>query len=131
MGEQNARGSRTCLTKPTASSRSRFGVFPIWDSVTGTLRTRAGQHAEERRQAIAQAADKARHTRDLLARHGIACPTITGAGTSTFEFETASGVYTELHCGSYIFMDADYGRNRDRDGGPFTTFEPSLLSGRR
>jgi putative serine dehydratase-like protein len=23
-------------------------------------------------------------------------------------------------------MDADYGRNRDRDGGPFTTFEPSL-----
>ena len=24
-------------------------------------------------------------------------------------------------------MDADYGRNRDRDGGPFTTFEPSLF----
>jgi 3-hydroxy-D-aspartate aldolase len=86
---------------------------------------------DERRQVIAQAADKAGHTGDLLARHGIACPTITGAGTSTFEFETASGVYTELHCGSYIFMDADYGRNRDRDGGPFTTFEPSLLSGRR
>jgi len=77
-------------------------VFPIWDSVTGTLRTRADQHAEERRQAIAQAADKARHTRDLLARHGIACPTITGAGTGTFEFETASGVYTELQCGSCV-----------------------------
>jgi D-serine deaminase-like pyridoxal phosphate-dependent protein len=38
----------------------------------------------------------------------------------------ASGVYTELQCGSYIFIDADYGRNRDREGGPFTTFEPSL-----
>jgi hypothetical protein len=24
--------------------------------------------------------------------------------TRTFEFETASGVYTELQCGSYIFM---------------------------
>jgi hypothetical protein len=24
-------------------------------------------------------------------------------------------------------MDADYGRNRDRDGGPFTTFEPRLF----
>jgi hypothetical protein len=24
-------------------------------------------------------------------------------------------------------MDADYGRNRDRDGGPFKTFEPSLF----
>ena len=62
------------------------------------------------------AADKAGRTRDLLAHHGIACPTITAAGTGTFESETASGVYTELQCGSYIFMDADYGRNRDRDG---------------
>ena len=34
-----------------------------------------------------QAADKAGRTRDLLARHGIDCPTITGAGTGTFEFE--------------------------------------------
>ena len=92
---------------------SRLGPAPtrLWD---------------ERRQAIAQAVDKAGHTRDLLARCGIACPTITGAGTGSFEFEAASGLYTELQCGSYIFMDADYGRNRDRDGGPFTTFEPSL-----
>jgi 3-hydroxy-D-aspartate aldolase len=56
---------------------------------------------EERRQTIAGAAEKAGHTRDLLARHGIDCPTITGAGTGTFEFESASGVYTELQCGSY------------------------------
>jgi 3-hydroxy-D-aspartate aldolase len=32
-----------------------------------------------------------------------------------------------LQCGSYIFMDADYGRNRDRDGNPIGTFEPSLF----
>jgi 3-hydroxy-D-aspartate aldolase len=82
---------------------------------------------DERRQAIAQAADKAGRTRDLLTRHGIECPTITGAGTGTFEFETGSGVYTELQCGSYIFMDADYGRNRDRDGEPTKAFEPSLF----
>ena len=68
-----------------------------------------------------------RRTRDLLARHGIECPTITGAGTGTFEFESASGVYTELQCGSYIFMDADYGRNLDRDGAPTKAFEPSLF----
>src|SRR5207253_6844632 len=82
---------------------------------------------DERRQAIAQAADKAGHTRDLLARHGIECPVITGAGTGTFEFEAASGVYTELQCGSYIFMDADYGRNLDHDGAPTKAFEPSLF----
>jgi 3-hydroxy-D-aspartate aldolase len=78
-------------------------------------------------QAIAQAAEKAGRTRDLLAHHGIECPTVTGAGTSTFEFESASGVYTELQCGSYIFMDADYGRNLDRDGAPTKAFEPSLF----
>jgi len=27
----------------------------------------------------------------------------------------------------YIFMDADYGRNRDRDGEPTKTCEPSLF----
>jgi D-serine deaminase-like pyridoxal phosphate-dependent protein len=42
------------------------------------------------------------------------------------QFEWAGGVYTELPCGPYIFMDADYGRNLDRDGGPTTAFEPSL-----
>jgi 3-hydroxy-D-aspartate aldolase len=32
-----------------------------------------------------------------------------------------------LQCGSYIFMDADYGKNRDRDGEPTNAFEPSLF----
>jgi len=48
-------------------------------------------------------------------------------GPAPGAFEAASGVYTELQCGSYIFMDADYGRNRDRDGTPTRAFEPSLV----
>ena len=47
--------------------------------------------------------------------------------TGSFEFEAASGVYTELPCGSSIFMDADYGKNRDRDGEPTKAFEPGLF----
>ena len=82
---------------------------------------------EERRGAIAQAAEKAGHTRELIEKNGLSCPVVTGAGTGSFEFETASGVYTELQCGSYIFMDADYGRNLDRDGAPTKAFEPSLF----
>src|SRR6516165_2950290 len=82
---------------------------------------------EERQHAIGEATKKAKLTRDLLVRNKIDCPTITGAGTGTFEFETTSGVYTELQCGSYIFMDADYGRNLDRDGAPTKAFEPSLF----
>ena len=82
---------------------------------------------EERQKAIASAVDKAARTRDLLAANGLPCDNITGAGTGTFEFETGSGVYTELQCGSYIFMDADYGRNLDPDGNPTRAFEPSLF----
>jgi 3-hydroxy-D-aspartate aldolase len=82
---------------------------------------------EERRAAIAGAAEKAGHTRDLIEKDGIRCPIVTGAGTGSFEFEAASGVYTELQCGSYIFMDADYGRNLDPDGAPTKAFEPSLF----
>ncbi len=82
---------------------------------------------EERQQAIRSAVEKAAMTRDLLHANGIACDNITGAGTGTFEFEAASGVYTELQCGSYIFMDADYGRNLDKDGAPTRAFEPSLF----
>jgi 3-hydroxy-D-aspartate aldolase len=63
----------------------------------------------------------------VLARHGIDYATITGADTGTFEFETGSGVYTELQCGSYIFMDADYGGNRDHNGAPTKAFDPSLF----
>jgi len=82
---------------------------------------------EERQKAIASAIDKAARTRDLLAANGLPCDNITGAGTGTFEFETGSGVYTELQCGSYIFMDADYGRNLGPDGTPTRAFEPSLF----
>jgi 3-hydroxy-D-aspartate aldolase len=82
---------------------------------------------DERQKAIQGAVDKAAATRDLLVANGIACDQVTGAGTGTFEFEAGSGVYTELQCGSYIFMDADYGRNFDRDGAPTRAFEPSLF----
>ena len=82
---------------------------------------------DERRRAISDAVEKAAATRDLLAAHGIRCGNVTGAGTGTFEFEAGSGVYTELQCGSYVFMDADYGRNLDRDGTPTRAFEPSLF----
>jgi 3-hydroxy-D-aspartate aldolase len=41
---------------------------------------------------------------------------ISGGGTGSYYFESNSGVYNELQCGSYAFMDADYGRIRDKDG---------------
>ena len=41
---------------------------------------------------------------------------VSGGGTGSYYFETDSGVYNELQCGSYAFMDADYGRILDKSG---------------
>src|SRR5262245_43886299 len=90
----------------------------------------AAQHLrgfEERRGAIAGAVKKANEAVSLLRRNGLACDVVTGAGTGTFEFELASGVYTELQVGSYVFMDVDYGRNTDRAGQPVSDFENALF----
>ena len=74
----------------------------------------AAQHLrtpEERRAAIARAASLARETKSAIEAAGMPCPTVTGAGTGTWQHERDSGVYTELQPGSYVFMDADYQRN--------------------
>ncbi|MFQ5567861.1 MAG: DSD1 family PLP-dependent enzyme [Paracoccaceae bacterium] len=82
----------------------------------------AAQHlrgAGERREAIGRAGELTRRTVALLAARGLDCETVAGAGTGTFEIEAASGVWNELQAGSYIFMDADYARNRDGDSAMF------------
>ena len=51
-----------------------------------------------------------------LADQGLACDIVGGGGTGSYYFEGKSGVYNELQCGSYAFMDADYGRILDKNG---------------
>ncbi|NBW00754.1 MAG: DSD1 family PLP-dependent enzyme [Betaproteobacteria bacterium] len=80
----------------------------------------------ERRAAIDQAITLTRSTRDLLAKHGMPCRQITGAGTGSFMLEASSHLYTEIQPGSYIFMDADYSRNDWRESG-MPIFEQSLF----
>lgn len=41
---------------------------------------------------------------------------VSGGGTGSFRMEAESGLYNELQCGSYAFMDADYGRIRTANG---------------
>lgn len=62
--------------------------------------------------AVAQVADAVAG----LAAVGLACDIVGGGGTGSYYFEGNSGVYNELQCGSYAFMDADYGRILDKDG---------------
>ena len=80
----------------------------------------------ERRQAIDGAIQGTAETVTLLSEHGLACEIVGGAGTGTYAFEAASGVFNELQAGSYIFMDADYAQNLDADGDYYAEFEHSL-----
>jgi D-serine deaminase-like pyridoxal phosphate-dependent protein len=74
----------------------------------------AAQHLRtpaERRTAIAAAVRAAAASKAAIEAAGMRCAVVTGAGTGTWQEERDSGVYTELQPGSYVFMDADYGRN--------------------
>ena len=82
---------------------------------------------EERRKMIDFAVDGSRRTVEQLRQQGLECPIVGGAGTGTFVFESASGVYNEIQAGSYVFMDADYARNLDEAGKPVSTFRHSLF----
>jgi 3-hydroxy-D-aspartate aldolase len=66
---------------------------------------------EERSASVMGAVQRTKGVVDDLKRAGLDCVIVSGAGTGTFALEAASGVFTELQVGSYVFMDADYGRN--------------------
>lgn len=79
----------------------------------------AMQHIEsyvEREAKLAAAVDLVREVVEALKAVGLEPETVSGGGTGSYYFEAASGVFNELQCGSYAFMDADYGRIRDRNG---------------
>jgi len=67
---------------------------------------------QQRADVAARAAERTAAVVAALAAAGVACGTVTGSGSGSVEFDLASGVYTELQPGSYVFMDADYGRNQ-------------------
>ena len=79
----------------------------------------------ERRAAITAAAERLDDTRRLLVAGELPPAVITGAGTGTFAHEAASGLWTEIQPGSFLFMDADYLRN-ERDAAQ-PQFEPALF----
>jgi D-serine deaminase-like pyridoxal phosphate-dependent protein len=82
---------------------------------------------QQRAQAIASAVDAVRETLDALKAEDLSCEIVAGAGTGTFAFEAESGVYNELQVGSYVFMDTDYAKIGNKDGGLYTAFEHSLF----
>jgi 3-hydroxy-D-aspartate aldolase len=71
---------------------------------------------EDRKAKIDFAVAVVKDAVEALKAEGLECDIVGGAGTGTYYFEGTSGVYNELQCGSYAFMDADYGRILDNHG---------------
>ncbi len=71
---------------------------------------------EDRKAKIDIAVAMVKDAVDALNAEGIECDIVGGGGTGSYYFEGTSGVYNELQCGSYAFMDADYGRILDKEG---------------
>ena len=114
-------GSRARAERSWRCRNLRFAGLQAYQGGAQHLRK-----VEERRAAIEKACARVTQTTDLLAKAGIACETVTGAGTGTYLFEATSGIYHELQAGSYIFMDVDYGKNEWTESG-IPRFEHSLF----
>lgn len=81
----------------------------------------------ERKAKIDVAVKQVSDTIDMLKDEGLECDIVGGAGTGSYYFEGSSGIYNEMQCGSYIFMDADYQRVKDQSGCLISEFDNSLF----
>ena len=138
-------GQRLTVLVEIDVGAARCGVAPGPDAVALAQRIAASPHLifgglqayqgsaqhkrtiEERRALIDNAVEGSRRTVEQLRQQGLACPIVGGGGTGSFELESGSGVFTEIQAGSYVFMDADYARNFDPAGRPFSTFRHALF----
>lgn len=71
---------------------------------------------EERKAKLDAAIAQVKDAVEALKTDGLAPELVSGGGTGSYYFESNSGVFNELQCGSYAFMDADYGRIHDAEG---------------
>ncbi|MCM2504419.1 DSD1 family PLP-dependent enzyme [Aureimonas altamirensis] len=79
----------------------------------------AMQHIDsfaERKAKLDAAIAQVRDAVEALKAEGLDPEIVSGGGTGSYYFESNSNLYNELQCGSYAFMDADYGRIHDKDG---------------
>jgi 3-hydroxy-D-aspartate aldolase len=71
---------------------------------------------EDRKAKLDMAIAQVKDAVEALKRAGLEPELVSGGGTGSYHFESNSNVYNELQCGSYAFMDADYGRIKDEGG---------------
>lgn len=126
-------GARRCGTQPGEPALELARKVSVAERlVFAGLQAYNGpaQHIEDpinRRAAIERSTELARKTIELLSANGIECDIVGGAGTGSHYLEGKSGIYNELQAGSYIFMDAHYGRVRGENNMQVGGFEHALF----
>ncbi|NML99081.1 DSD1 family PLP-dependent enzyme [Paraburkholderia sp. RP-4-7] len=105
-GVADARQVLQLLEVMSAHAQLTFKGLQAYQGGIQHIRDHAG-----RRDASGLAAARTAEVVDALDRAGVVCAVVTGGGSGSVEFDLASGVYTEVQPGSYVFMDGDYARN--------------------
>jgi len=122
-------GQGRCGVAPTAAGALAHQVVSHGLRFAGLQAYHGGaQHlrsAEAREAAIRHVVALVRAAQAGITASGLRCALVTGAGTGSFAYEAASGVYGELQCGSYLFMDRDYADNEPLPHAP--RFEHALF----
>lgn len=109
--------------------QGRAGVAPESEAVLAlarqveaaqglTLRGLQGYHGHavllpsraERTRHVAHSAQVLGGLRAALLEAGHPCEVLSGGGTGTYDLDAAAGVLDEIQAGSYVLMDASYGR---------------------
>ena len=85
------------------------------------------QNYNDRKEKVDIAIEMVARSVAMLKEQGLECDIVGGGGTGSYYFEGGSGVYNELQCGSYAFMDADYQTIHDESGERISEFENSLF----
>ena len=80
----------------------------------------------ERASASQVAWDAVQRLLDGVADRGVACSIVTGAGTGTYDIDSAISCLTDQQVGSYIFMDAEYLAVGSENSDRFQGFEVAL-----
>lgn len=106
----------------TSASHLHFGGLQAYHGSAQHKRT-----VTERQEAVDGAANIIDATCEALKLAGFDCEVVTGGGTGTFMQDINHSQWTEHQCGSYAFMDADYGKNELENDKFGTGFEHSFF----
>jgi D-serine deaminase-like pyridoxal phosphate-dependent protein len=79
----------------------------------------------ERRETTDRAAARVTEVRDALLAANLPCDVVCGGGTGSYLYEAASGIFNEVHPGTFAFMDINYSKNEQDLAGP--RFEHSMF----